>query len=172
LTREQKDALWTNLGDADAEKAYNALCALIGAPAQAVPLVNDRLRPAPSKESLGLRRLIADLDNDSFIVRQNAEQALAKLGVRAEGALREAVKENPTLQARKSMEALLEKVEGHVNAPERLREMRAVEALEHIGTPEAQKVLEKVATGAPEARLTQEAKASLERLANRPVAVP
>ena len=45
--------------------------------------------------------------------------------------------------------------------------LRAVEVLERIGTPEARQVLAKLADGAPEARLTQEAKASLQRLAKR-----
>jgi hypothetical protein len=39
--------------------------------------------------------------------------------------------------------------------------------LEHIGTTQAQDLLKKLAQGAPEARLTQEAKASLERLTKR-----
>jgi hypothetical protein len=43
--------------------------------------------------------------------------------------------------------------------PEQLREIRAIEALGYIATPEA-----KLAEGEPEARLTQEAKASLGRL--------
>jgi hypothetical protein len=46
-----------------------------------------------------------------------------------------------------------------------LRQIRAVEVLEHIDGLEAGKLLEVLATGAPEARLTQETKASLERLA-------
>jgi hypothetical protein len=37
-----------------------------------------------------------------------------------------------------------------------------------IGTPEAQVVLKTLAKGAPDSRLTQEAAASLERLAKRP----
>ncbi len=45
--------------------------------------------------------------------------------------------------------------------------LRTVEVLEIAGTPEARQVLEQLAKGAPEARLTQEAKASLERLAKQ-----
>ena len=41
---------------------------------------------------------------------------------------------------------------------------RAIALLEHIGNPEAKKVLERVAAGAPGARLTDEAAAALKRL--------
>ena len=60
------------------------------------------------------------------------------------------------------------KIERAATSPDELRALRAVEVLEHVGTPEARQVLEGLTQGAPEARLTQEAKASLERLARRP----
>ena len=56
---------------------------------------------------------------------------------------------------------------GPAAAPEPLRRLRSVEVLEHIGTPEAREVITAIAKGAPEARLTQEAKASLDSLTNR-----
>jgi hypothetical protein len=40
--------------------------------------------------------------------------------------------------------------------------------LERIGTPSACQMLEGLAKGAPEARLTRDARASLDRLAKRP----
>ena len=49
--------------------------------------------------------------------------------------------------------------------PETLRALRAVAVLEDVGTPPARKVLETLAKGSVEARLTQEAKAALARLA-------
>jgi hypothetical protein len=49
-----------------------------------------------------------------------------------------------------------------------LRALRAIELLEYFATPEARASLEGLAEGAPEARLTQEAKAALERLERRP----
>jgi hypothetical protein len=50
---------------------------------------------------------------------------------------------------------------------ERRREVRAVEVLERIGTPEAIEVLRKLAGGVPDAVLTHESKAAIERLKKR-----
>jgi hypothetical protein len=54
-----------------------------------------------------------------------------------------------------------------VRSPEALRRIRAIEVLEHIATPEAKAVLQTMATGAPAAVETKDAKAALERLAQR-----
>jgi hypothetical protein len=54
----------------------------------------------------------------------------------------------------------------------RLRGLRAIEVLERVGTSEAREALKAVATGAPEAQLTGDAKASLERLARPKIALP
>jgi hypothetical protein len=48
-----------------------------------------------------------------------------------------------------------------------LRELRAVWILERIGTPPAREVLEKLAGGFPDAPLTRDAKASIQRLDHR-----
>ena len=45
--------------------------------------------------------------------------------------------------------------------------LRAVEILERIGTPEAQRILASLAEGAPEDRLTVAAKESLERVSRQ-----
>jgi hypothetical protein len=54
---------------------------------------------------------------------------------------------------------------------ERLQQLRAVEVLEQIDTPEALRVLESLARGAAAARLTEDAKVALQYLAKR-AAVP
>jgi hypothetical protein len=85
------------------------------------------------------------------------------------GALRKTMKGHPSAEARRRLEQLINKQDLElVNpSPDHRRSVRAVEVLELAGTPEAQKVLKTLSQGAPEARLTQEAKASLERLAHR-----
>jgi len=50
---------------------------------------------------------------------------------------------------------------------EELVKLRMLEVLIKSGTPEARDLLKELAKGDPEARLTQEAKAALDRLAQR-----
>lgn len=79
--------------------------------------------------------------------------------------LREALKANLPLEDKRRLELLLDKLEDASLAPETLRQVRAVEALEGLGTAEARAVLQGlVEKGAPEARLTQEAAAALRRM--------
>src|SRR5262249_3958615 len=117
-------------------------------------------------------RLIAALDSDQFEVRDRAAKELQQLGELAAPAMRKALAARPTLEVRRSLEALLDEVERQTLSSEQLHAQRALEVLEHIGSPEARRVLEALAEGAPGARLTNEAKASLQRLAARPAAAP
>jgi HEAT repeat protein len=57
-----------------------------------------------------IERLLRDLDNDSFQVRQKAKQDLEKLGHDAKPFLRAALKAQPGLEARRRIEGLLEKL--------------------------------------------------------------
>jgi RNA polymerase sigma factor (sigma-70 family) len=168
FSSKELEARWNDLADRDASKAYRALCDLVRAARQAVPLLRERLRPAPALEAMLAQRLqqrIADLDSDQFTVREKAREELEKLGELAEPALRTALNGQPSLEVRLRVERLLERLQKGMPCGERLQELRAVETLEHIGTPEACRVLERLAKGAAGARLTQEAQASLARLA-------
>jgi hypothetical protein len=52
--------------------------------------------------------------------------------------------------------------------PQRLRGLRVAVPLEMAGTPDAKRLLAELAGGCPEARLTREAKAALDRMKGRP----
>lgn len=78
----------------------------------------------------------------------------------------------PSLELRRRAEGVLTELEGHPLPAAQWRAFRAIEVLEHIGTPEARRVLKRMAGGAWEARQTREAKASLARLAKRAPARP
>jgi hypothetical protein len=130
------------------------------------------LRPAPKADSQHLARLVDDLNSDRFPVRERATTELEELAESAEPALQKTLFGKPTPEVRRRVQQLLERLKGPVPPGRRLQAFRAVEVLEHIDTPEAQQILEALAKGAPEARLTQEAKASLERLAYRSAVSP
>jgi len=158
--------LWTTLAGEDAAKAYQAIGTLVAAPDQAVPLVKERLRPVPKPNTQEITRWIIDLDSDQFAVRQKATEGLEKVGEQAEAALRQRLTDKPSLDVRQRIEKLLINLEPQ-HSPKLLRGLRAVEILEYIGNSEAKKVLETLATGAKGATLTNEAKASLERMNKR-----
>jgi hypothetical protein len=102
-------------------------------------------------------------------VREKAQKELEDLGGLAESSLRQTLANKPTLEVRRRVQALLERLRGPVSRPELLQSLRAVAVLEDIGTPEARRLLEELSKGVPEARLTREASASRRRLEQRGV---
>jgi hypothetical protein len=72
----------------------------------------------------------------------------------------------PSEEVRRQVKAILD-APRPVPSGETLRTIRAIQVLERIGTPEAQGVLKKLATGAEAARETREAKEALERLSHK-----
>ncbi len=162
------EALWADLGDGDARKAYRAVLELADDPAGAASLLRGKLRPVTAADGRQVEALIADLNSDDYATRQKATAGLEALAELAVPALKKALAAKPSAEVRKRVSALLERVEGAAVPPEQLRALRGIEALEHAGTAEARAVLEGLAKGAPQARLTREARASLLRLAKRP----
>jgi NADH dehydrogenase/NADH:ubiquinone oxidoreductase subunit G len=129
-----------------------------------VPFLGENLLPAPAADPQ-LARLVAQLDSSNFTERNKATHELEKRLQLAEPVLRQALASNPTLEMRRRLEELLQKAAGWT--PTQLREHRAVTALEYMGTPEARQLLATLAGGAPDARLTQEARDSLARLTGK-----
>ncbi len=158
--------LWDELAGADAAKAYAAFWRLKDTPKQTLLFLRKRLQPASPIPAEQTRPLLADLDSSDFRRREAASVRLRELDSQAETALREALKANPSLEQRRRVEALLQVLEGPLSG-KTLRGLRAVAVLERIATPEARGLLKELTGGDPTARLTREAKASLECLAKR-----
>jgi WD domain, G-beta repeat len=163
---------WADLTGSDAPRAFRARGTLATAPEEALPLIKERLHPAKAADPQRLRRLLTDLESEQFAVREKAQGELEELGDLAEPALRQALTNKPTLEVRRRVLAVLERLRGPVTRPETLRSLRAVAVLEDIATPTARRLLEDLSKGTPEARLTREAKASLRRLDERRPAKP
>jgi WD40 repeat protein len=156
--------LWADLAGADARKAQASIWALAAAPKIALPFLEQRLTPARSADAERLRRLIADLDSEQFPVRKAASEELRKFDLLAEPALQKALKGKPSLESRRRIEELLAFYRGPVVSDETRRIVRAVTVLEYMKNEEASRLLKKLSAGTPEARLTREATAALERI--------
>jgi hypothetical protein len=159
---------WTALDGDDAKAAYAAVFALAAAPGHTLPLLRDKLKPVAVPSDDRVKRLIADLDDEDFDRRTAAAKELASLDELAEPALRKALAEANSPEQRRQLKSLLESLPNTLLASRSaLRPLRALHVLELIGTPEARELVETMVNGAPGARLTREAQATLERLDRR-----
>jgi WD40 repeat protein len=169
LTAKEVEALWSDLAGADAPRAYRAVWALSAAPREAVPFLLEHAKaPEGALSQERLAKLIADLDDNRYAVREKASAELEKLGRAAHPALRKAL-DSPSAEVRRRSEELLEK-KGDGPPPlsaEEVQALRAIEVLQHIGTAEVRPVLRKWAKEAPKSLVGQEAAATLELLSRR-----
>src|SRR5262249_12310405 len=89
------------------------------------------------------------------------------------GVLRKAAQGSGTLESKRRLEQLIGRIEGPPGGS-KLRDHRAVELVEWIGSAAAKELLERGGKGEPESRLTQEADKALKRVQARrePIPVP
>jgi tricorn protease-like protein len=164
LTAEDLNKYWTNLGGNDFAQAGEAIGTLAAAPKQVVPFLSERLKAArPDEDEARIKKLIVQLDDDQFAIREKAAMALERLGPASSPHLKEALKGDLSLEARRRAERILDKIKSPDLTPEQQRLQRAVTVLEITGTPEARKLLEELAKGSSGTWLALEAKSSLER---------
>jgi WD40 repeat protein len=158
------DQLWADLGGDDPQLADVALRELESRPKEALPMLQERLRPAAEADAKLVARWVAGLDDGDFAVREKAFAELSHAGEQARAALEEALRGKPSEEVKRRAAELLKKLDERVYAADVVRDLRALEALEKIGGPEALKALELMASGAPADPRTQDAKAARERL--------
>jgi WD40 repeat protein/uncharacterized protein (UPF0147 family) len=151
---------WSELAGPDAAAAFQAIRRLAAAPEQTLAFLRERLRPVPAPDRERVRRLIEALDSDEFQERKEAAAELEKRADAAASLLRQMAKEASSLNVRRSLQQILEGMEAK---PEALRAARAVEVLEWIATPPADRLLEELSKGAADARLTRESVAAHQR---------
>jgi WD40 repeat protein len=161
------DALWKDLNDADAAKSYRLVQRLAAYPEEAVALVNAKLPPAKPLDAV-IDKMIAQLDHEEFARREQASKFLAEVGKAAEPALTKALAGQSSPEKKRRLAELLEALKLARPTPEMVRPTRALEVLERLGTPEARQLLEELGKGDKNAKLTQDAKATLKRLGAQP----
>jgi RNA polymerase sigma factor (sigma-70 family) len=157
------DALWDDLANSDAARAYRAMATLAATPGDSVPYFAKHLGPVPNPDRPKMARWIAELDSGDFAAREKASAELQSLRQLAAPALRRALSNQPSLESRRRIDKLLAML-SPPSAGE-IRVLRAIEVLERAGTSEAVQLLEALAKGASESPWTRESQSSLQRLA-------
>jgi hypothetical protein len=157
----QWEVLWNGLAQTSGPHAQRAIWTFASAPDQAVPILRKRLAAAPG---ISVSQLIDDLDSPRFIVRDKATRELEKRGKSIDKLLRQALVGAKSLEMRRRLERLLNGAAQQHLSPEQLQKRRAIEALEAMATPAAQKLLEDLAKTTAGTVVQIEAEASLKRL--------
>jgi WD40 repeat protein len=156
------DAVWADLASTDAKVAFGAIRKLRANPIEAVPFLRDRIKlpPIPSDETV--TGLLKRLDAPAFADRQRAQKELTAVADLIRPRLETARKAEKSEEVARRLDQILKPVDEMT--PDRLRQVRACEVLEGIRTADAVGVLRTWAAGPTEARLTIEARESLDRL--------
>jgi hypothetical protein len=160
------EALWSDLLGEESVKAQNASWALSAKFPMALALMEKHLKPvaAPAADlRKQFDRLLVDLDSDSFTTREKASQELDKLGTTTEHLIRAGLEKDLSAEVKRNLKVRLEKNQSE-DKDSWVRTMRILEVVERAGTPEACRFLKHLGEGLSEARLTREAKGTLERL--------
>lgn len=154
---------WRDLSSADAALAFRALLRLTDSPAIGLPRLRRELLREDDRERI--ERLVGGLNAAAFSDRERATRELGELGAVARPYLARALRAKPSLEARTRIEKLLAAQPDPFATPAGLRQLRAVEALERIGSADGRRELERLADGNPDDDpLAREAQRALERL--------
>jgi WD40 repeat protein len=156
--------LWAALESRDAATAWQGIEELADRPDVAIPLLENRLKPAkkPEIDPAIVSKLIGRLNSDVFAERTAASRQLAQWRWAVEASLRQALATQKDLEVRRRLERLLDALD-RLTAEEILH-TRCIEVLERIGSVQARKILRRLAGGDPLQVLTRETRASLGRL--------
>jgi WD40 repeat protein len=163
LTAGDLQSLWDDLAAADAQTAGKAMRQLAGRPQQAAALLSQKLKPTSASKQM-LAKLVADLDDNRFQVRESATEELTALAEIAEPILRARLAARPTPEQRRRVELVLDSLGEPITNPNKLRTLRGIEVLSVIDRPEAIELLRALAAGADGARETLEARTALKRI--------
>jgi RNA polymerase sigma factor (sigma-70 family) len=160
--RELADA-WDRLAAPDPVRAWRAVADLTGSPAEAVGLLADRLKSPSVPTAADLDRIEKQLGAPDFEDREKASADLDAYGPGAATSVKERLKATESPEVSNRFTEFLKRHTGERPSPLVLRGVRGVAVLEAIGSPDARKVLARLA-GGPGDPLAVEAAAALARL--------
>jgi hypothetical protein len=159
------EKFWESLAVEYLPYARKAMLTLHKSPKQAVAFLGKKLGPPADLNRIV--QLIKELDDAKFSTRDKAIRDLERIGHVAQPLLQKALKNKPSEEVRERIEQLLKKLAATVGREE-LRYLRVVDVLEHIKTPAAREVLQRIAGGGYGPSYAEAAKAALQRTAQQP----
>jgi RNA polymerase sigma factor (sigma-70 family) len=159
------ERIWNDLANESSPAAgFVAVRELCGSPQEAIALLKEKLKP----EMIDTKQIdgwIKDLSAGRFTVRESATAELEKLGDTISPMLRNALDTSKEEETRQRIAAILGRMESVT--PARLQIQRAMDALEHLGTPEAKEHLAALSRGSPGCLRTIQAREALSRMSGR-----
>jgi RNA polymerase sigma factor (sigma-70 family) len=160
--------LWEGLASALPAAARETVLRGTADHVASVKALSAAFQPPAAKPDPAIAALIAALDDDDFASREAASKQLKAAGAAAEAAMRKALTQNPSPEARRRIAEVLA---GMPIAPQKLpvggdtlRLVRAMEVLERAGTPAARALLATWADQTADPRVASEATAALRRM--------
>jgi WD40 repeat protein len=159
---------WSWLAERTGTNAGKGMNILQSKPKETIAHFAAHIAPAKPVPADDVRRWLNGLASTDYAVRAQAMKSLEAADAQTEDVLRKTLTKETPAETKRRIEQLLERIEKYAENPQRLREVRAVEVLERIGSPEARALLTQWSEGPPLARLTREAKAALDRLQTTP----
>ena len=154
------DTRWESLGSDDPAIAARTLAALLKDGEAALALVAPRLK-LTRVDAAAIAGLIAQLDSDRYRLREQAHRELELLGDAAAKALGQAAAQGSE-EVRVRAGLILEQIDTPRVADARRRQIaRGIALLGRVGSPEARKVLARLAGGDPGAFITVRAQRAL-----------
>ena len=136
LSAEQFDKLWQQLESKDPMEAFEAFCTLVPA-TDAKQFLRKKLTgySPPTKEQI--KKLIVDLDNDDWKVRENASRRLSSLDATTAAQLTEALQSVKSPEVRARLKEIMDNI-GSQKSAELMRIGRAKRLLKIITWQEEQ----------------------------------
>jgi hypothetical protein len=162
-------AAWSAIRSDDPLRAERAVNELVAGNERSVALIRSKMAVVTIADGQLVALLVAQLSNAQFERRADACTRLAALGESAVPGLRQALLDPLSLDSRRRIERLIERLAAETKSPggERLRAIRALEVIEQIHSSQARAFVFALSNGMEESWLTQEAKAVLGRWALR-----
>ena len=111
---------------------------------------------------------LVQLGDASYKGRQQAQAALMRQEAEVVPLLDQALAAKPALELQRRLQMVSEHLTGTLLTGEKLRVYRAVEVLERLDSPDARRLLQRMADGAPGAVATEAARGALRRLSVNP----